>query len=561
MPDLTVLRDDLAAFAAEVGHPLTAAQARALALDVRTTVVVSHRQAGKSRGAAVAAVHWAFRRPRQTVLVVSAGEDAARRLLALVRAVVAHPLLAGAVVDESGGRVTLSNGSSIVATPASERAIRGLTVDLLVIDEAGLVADDVGLGAALPTTAARPDARVLMLGTPWAGSGFFFEHAKAGDGAYQRVHHWTLADSPWVSGAVVEAARLSMSPARFAAEYEGVWGDGGGALFGRRLLERCVADVELPEWGPLPPCRPIAGLDYGAVHDLSVLAWWARVPVAALNADAPELPVYVAAARAWPRETPLSDVAQDVARTPSAWAAITSEANGLGVGPTQELARLLLKRAPALGGGPRRPRVVVVDEDPSAPKAAYGSPVPGRQMVAAPRPADALPATVLWRLHTSAETKALGYERLRWLMERGQVVLPRDEALLRELAAVRVELSPSGGQRIEGPPGGHDDRPDALVAALGIWRDRRRRLRCTLAEHAERATPEAEVPPLVERVVVRGDGLRVYARPPLQSIAGRAVSLPEGARVRRAPPDPELQEAARMVRAALDEHDEQEAVT
>lgn len=97
--DVRQARADLAAFAALIGWPLTRAQADALRLGTRQTVVVAPRQTGKSRSLAVLAAHWAFARPGQIVLVVSAGEAAALRLLSTVRQVAAHPLLAGSVAD------------------------------------------------------------------------------------------------------------------------------------------------------------------------------------------------------------------------------------------------------------------------------------------------------------------------------------------------------------------------------------------------------------------------------------------------------------------------------
>jgi hypothetical protein len=111
MADLARLRFDLAAFAEAVGQPLARWQADALALDHRTTVLVAPRQSGKSRSLAVAALWWAFRRPGQRVLVVSAGEDASRRLLAQAASVaVESPLLVASIVDETTGLLTLSNG-------------------------------------------------------------------------------------------------------------------------------------------------------------------------------------------------------------------------------------------------------------------------------------------------------------------------------------------------------------------------------------------------------------------------------------------------------------------
>lgn len=165
--ELQRARADLGVFAALIGRPLTAWQLVALRLLVRTTVIVAPRQAGKSRALAVLAVWWAFRRPDQRVMLLSAGEEAAKRLLAEVTAItVGSPLLIGSIVDEFASLVRLSNGSEIRSVPASELQVRGHTNDLLLADEVANISDSLLLGAALPTTAARPHARVVLAGSP-----------------------------------------------------------------------------------------------------------------------------------------------------------------------------------------------------------------------------------------------------------------------------------------------------------------------------------------------------------------------------------------------------------
>lgn len=106
MAELQRIRSDLRAFADVARCPLEAWQARALDLATRTTAIVAPRQSGKSRSLAVLALWWAYRRPEQRVLIVSAGEEASRRLLGQVRRVAAGaPLLAGSVVDEQAGMI------------------------------------------------------------------------------------------------------------------------------------------------------------------------------------------------------------------------------------------------------------------------------------------------------------------------------------------------------------------------------------------------------------------------------------------------------------------------
>ncbi len=246
--DLAAARQDLQAFGDIIGRPLTDEQVRALRLRKRVTVIVAPRQSGKSRSLAVLALHRAFRRSGVRVLVISAGDEAAKRLLADVRAIAAGAeLLRRSVVDESAGLLTLSNGSEIRSVPSSERQIRGWSVDLLLIDEAALVSDELILGAAFPTTAARPLARIVLASSATAASGAFYDHVTLARQGSEHVEAfaWRIEDAPWVHPSVIEAARESMTPTRFEAEYMGVFASASDALFPRLLLDRATADYAL----------------------------------------------------------------------------------------------------------------------------------------------------------------------------------------------------------------------------------------------------------------------------------------------------------------------------
>jgi hypothetical protein len=179
--DLQRPRADLGVFAEVAGRPMPSWQLEALRLRARITAIVAPRQSGKSRSVGTLSAWWALRRPQQRVLIVSAGEDASRRLLADVRGLITgHPLLRVSVTEEAVDRVALSNGSEIRSVPASEKAIRGWSVDLLVVDEAALVTDDIVLGAAFPTTAARPDARIVLASSAATSEGAFWAHVTMG---------------------------------------------------------------------------------------------------------------------------------------------------------------------------------------------------------------------------------------------------------------------------------------------------------------------------------------------------------------------------------------------
>ena len=521
MPDVRELRDSLAAFASEVGHPLTDWQARSLELPTRVTAIVAPRQSGKSRSLAMLALWSAFRSPDLRVLIVSAGEEASRRLLAEVRRVASSsPLLRGSIVDEMAGLLTLSNGSEVRSVPASERAVRGWTVDLLLVDEAALVPDDLLLGAAIPTTAARSDARIVLASSAITASGAFFDQVMLGEQGSEHVrsHRWKLADCGWITPSAIAAARESMSDLRFRAEYEGEFAGSADALLTRDVIDRATADYLPLRLAELRgPARVVAGVDWGQTTDRSALVAIARLPIAERRV------FFVATAERWPAGYPLPNVVAEIAASPANYGAIAPEVVGLGGPCAQMLDRALLRRPHDRGGGDPPARVLALTPDEL-----------DHLMRTNRRPRRARrPGSYTHRLpvHTSAEQKAATYSALRLLLEQERLILPRSaEELIRELLMLRVNLSPTGLERVEASAG-HDDLADALMLACLPRRDRAGRWGSLLADFAEPNRPLAPAVPvrLTEPEVETGGGIRLYRRPALQSVDGVDVTIPPGA--------------------------------
>ena len=92
------------------------------------------------------------------------------------------------------------------------------------------------MSAALPTTAARPDARVVLASTPWGDAGPFHSLCSRREerrSAHTRTFRWKLADAlvDQRPRSVIEAARATMSPLRFRAEFEGEFVGSADAYF------------------------------------------------------------------------------------------------------------------------------------------------------------------------------------------------------------------------------------------------------------------------------------------------------------------------------------------
>jgi hypothetical protein len=555
MPDLQRMRADFGTFCRELGWPLEPFQERSMQLHKRTTVDVAPRQSGKSECLGKLAVWRAFSEPEHRVLIVSAGEEASRRLLGIARRLVQHPVLAGSVVDEFAGLLTLSNGSEIRSVPASERQVRGWSVDTLLCDEAALIPDDLLLGAAIPTTAARPDARIVLASSATTASGAFYDHAKLGEAGseYVETFRWSLTDCPWISASSIEAARESMSELRFAAEYEGVFAGSSDALFPRHVLDRATVDYApdaLEEM--LGPSRTLAGVDWGAVRDRSALVAIGRLPLA----DSRRV-FAVRCAKRWPEGHLLHKVVEEIARSEGEFARISAEANGIGAPLVQQLFAALYRRPFDRGGGARAPVVWAVVED--VPKLPWEAP---GERLKAPRRRERGAGYVTDKraVHTTAALKAACYSSLRLRIDRGELILPADaQDLIRELLMLRVDLTASGTERIEATSGSFDDLPDALLMASQpyryhgewkTWLDR-------LCDPATRL-PEPPIPPAVfaQECVAGPDGMQVPRRPAWITPESDQVTLPAGMDLT----DPTVRARREAVRAAISHSERRELV-
>jgi hypothetical protein len=553
MAELGLLKRSLIAFAVAIGFGLTEWQAAALSLETRVTTIMAGRQLGKSRALAILALWWSFRRRNQHVLIVSASDHAARRVLALARAMAAaSPWLSGSVVDEQRGLLKLSNGSVIRSVAASESAVRGWTVDLLLIDEAALLSDDLITDAALPTTAARRDARIVLASSATTASGAFYDLQRAGElgDEHVRAFKWVARaadgpdDAPWISPTAIAVDRAAMSPARFDAEHRAIPSGGGSALFSPARIERMFRFDYQPDtlatmYGPARVCW---GQDWGASSDRSAGVALGRIPLPGGGRL-----FAVRAVRRWDAGALLPGVVREIAASPAHFQAVVPELNGLGAPCAQMLWAALEARPFDVGGGrQKQPHWVMVEE-----RGDLGRAIPERPVRRKFRGF----ITEQLGVTTTAQSKAAVWSGACLAVDKGELIASAQETdLRRELALLEVELTPSGGERIQASTG-HDDLADALYLACVPYREHTGEWSSRIADFTDPRFPmhaSTGLPPEVAASphLTDSDGLSIPARPCWQSIVGLALTVPEGLEF-STPVDPRMRAARERVRDVI----------
>lgn len=136
-------------------------------------LLLIHRQGGKSTIVSIKALHKALFTPSSTIILVSPTQRQSNELLHRVKTILEASGYDGQLVTENVLSVSFRNGSRIISLPGSPWTIRGYTADLVIIDEAAGVPDDVftAVSPMLLTT----QGQYIIVSTPQSKKGQFYE--------------------------------------------------------------------------------------------------------------------------------------------------------------------------------------------------------------------------------------------------------------------------------------------------------------------------------------------------------------------------------------------------
>lgn len=406
-----------------IGEPLWPHQLELARSPARFRLVRAGRQVGKSRTLAVIALHAAFNSPRHQVLIISAGEDSAKQLLAEVAGLAQSPWLGASVLEDDSAKVVLSNGSTIRCVPASHRRARSKTIDTLILDEACFIAQEIW-DAAKFTILARPGSRVVLASTPYGRQDKFFAQldrlGQAGRPGYESFW-WPSSISPLVDLSLLKEWAETDNPRVYRREVLAEWVDDAGAYFTAAELEQATCDEPLIAPADAQSASVVGGVDFGFAQDASTLAVVGALPE-------PDPRGRLRYRLLWAEEafsTPYADWVESVVEIAGSYrfAALACETNGVGGMPTQVMARLMWE-------------------------AGHGDVV--------------VPVT------TTARSKEDSYGFIKLLIQQRRLEIPRAAgSLLRQLAGLEFETTESGVTRLHVPERvGHDDMAVALALAV-----------------------------------------------------------------------------------------------
>lgn len=211
------------------------------------------RQGGKSTTTSVLATHRAVYVPGSVVLCVSPSQRQSGELFKKI--VHAYRKLGRPVAaeQESATSLTLENGSRVLSLPGTEATVRGLTADLMLIDEASRVEDE--LYAALRPMLAVSGGQLVAMSTPHGRRGWWAEAWHDGGPGWERILI-TAEDCPRISPEFLAEELASLGRWRFEQEYLGKFVASDSAVFS--------ADDIAAVFEPPAPIEPLFPFTTGA---------------------------------------------------------------------------------------------------------------------------------------------------------------------------------------------------------------------------------------------------------------------------------------------------------
>lgn len=196
------------------------------------------RQSGKTTLGGLKALHRAVFYPDSTVLLFAKTERQAQILF--WKASEPYKKLGRMVPAESESalRLFLDNGSKIIAMPGIPENVRGYSADLVIIDEAAFIPDD--LYFALRPMLSVKEGTLIMLTTPYGKRGIFYDEWVDGGPSWERFEV-PAPFVPHISQEFLDEER-KQGEGYFLQEYMCEFHDEVDALFSWKVIEDAMTD-------------------------------------------------------------------------------------------------------------------------------------------------------------------------------------------------------------------------------------------------------------------------------------------------------------------------------
>ena len=234
----------------------------------RFSIVLACRQSGKSISSVVYLLWYAVFHPEKTIAILANKGAVAREMLARITLALENLpfFLQPGTKALNKGSIEFSNNSKIIAAATSGSSIRGLSINLLFLDEFAFIDDDARFyTSTYPVVSAGKDTQIIICST---ANGIGNVYHKLWEGASQstnefkpfRIDWWDVPgrDEKWKNETVANTSEL-----QFEQEFGNTFHGRGNTLISANhlLAQKAKEPIEVKENTYIYK-KPIEGHDY-----------------------------------------------------------------------------------------------------------------------------------------------------------------------------------------------------------------------------------------------------------------------------------------------------------
>jgi len=230
-------------------------------LEKQRVVASMARQSGKSECVSLGVVIEAMRTPNGHIIIVAPTDRQAGELFIKVANYLKMENIFSTVESITARTALLTNGCRISAFPIGHDGtnLRGMTANVLVLEEAAFIPDDV-LNEVLMPMVSSPGSRLIKISTPRGKNHFYRSFINKEYVSFR----YTWKDAVRVgrySQEFVDEARTNATETQFSVEYEAEFVEGADNYFPSALIDKCIDNEIEQEFVPKEDKIYFMGID------------------------------------------------------------------------------------------------------------------------------------------------------------------------------------------------------------------------------------------------------------------------------------------------------------
>lgn len=230
-------------------------------LEEQRIVAAMARQSGKSETISLGCVIEAMRTPNGHIIIVAPTDRQAGELFMKVAYYLKQIKIFNTVASLTARSAILNNGCRISAYPIGHDGtnLRGMTANVLILEEAAFIPDDV-LNEVLMPMVSSPGSRLIKISTP-RGKNHFYRSFISED---YKAFRYTWKDAVRVgryNEEFVKEARENATETQFDVEYNAEFVEGSDNYFPSALIDKCIDNEIEQEFIPKEDKIYFMGID------------------------------------------------------------------------------------------------------------------------------------------------------------------------------------------------------------------------------------------------------------------------------------------------------------